>query len=123
MPVDTDGVLSVIPSELIMIAGELLLKFLMKTNIPTNKKIKITGIMNLLIIPKKFVLFQFRTYRSRKIAITKTKLEIIPISFFLLNGIRNSLSLFMFDIFCEAPNGLRYLRWGGDGEAVQPEKC
>jgi len=21
------------------------------------------------------------------------------------------------------PNGLRYLRWGGDGEAVQPEKC
>jgi hypothetical protein len=20
------------------------------------------------------------------------------------------------------PNGLRYLRWGGDGEAVQPEK-
>jgi hypothetical protein len=22
-----------------------------------------------------------------------------------------------------APNGLRYLRWGGDGEAVQPEKC
>ena len=25
--------------------------------------------------------------------------------------------------FCnEAPNGLRYLRWGGDGEAVQLEK-
>ena len=25
--------------------------------------------------------------------------------------------------FCaETPNGLRYLRWGGDGEAVQPEK-
>ena len=22
----------------------------------------------------------------------------------------------------EAPNGLRYLRWGGDGEAVRPEK-
>jgi hypothetical protein len=22
----------------------------------------------------------------------------------------------------QAPNGLRYLRWGGDGEAVQPEK-
>jgi len=20
------------------------------------------------------------------------------------------------------PNGMRYLRWGGDGEAVQPEK-
>jgi len=20
-------------------------------------------------------------------------------------------------------NGLRYLRWGGDGEAVQPDKC
>jgi len=20
-------------------------------------------------------------------------------------------------------NGFRYLRWGGDGEAVQPEKC
>jgi len=26
-------------------------------------------------------------------------------------------------LFCkELPNGLRYLRWGGDGEAVQPEK-
>jgi hypothetical protein len=24
-------------------------------------------------------------------------------------------------IYREAPNGLRYLRWGGDGEAVQPE--
>ena len=25
--------------------------------------------------------------------------------------------------FCkETPNGMRYLRWGGDGEAVQPEK-
>ncbi len=23
----------------------------------------------------------------------------------------------------QTPNGLRYLRWGGDGEAVQPEKC
>ena len=23
----------------------------------------------------------------------------------------------------KAPNGLRYLRWGGDGEAVQLEKC
>ena len=23
----------------------------------------------------------------------------------------------------QMPNGLRYLRWGGDGEAVQPEKC
>ena len=22
----------------------------------------------------------------------------------------------------QLPNGLRYLRWGGDGEAVQPEK-
>jgi hypothetical protein len=22
----------------------------------------------------------------------------------------------------QAPNGLRYLRWAGDGEAVQPEK-
>ncbi len=27
-------------------------------------------------------------------------------------------------MFCrKAPNGSRYLRWGGDGEAVQPEKC
>jgi len=25
-------------------------------------------------------------------------------------------------IMTAAPNGLRYLRWGGDGEAVQPEK-
>ena len=24
--------------------------------------------------------------------------------------------------FGQTPNGLRYLRWGGDGEAVQPEK-
>jgi hypothetical protein len=24
--------------------------------------------------------------------------------------------------FGQPPNGLRYLRWGGDGEAVQPEK-
>ena len=24
--------------------------------------------------------------------------------------------------FSELPNGLRYLRWGLDGEAVQPEK-
>jgi hypothetical protein len=23
----------------------------------------------------------------------------------------------------EGSNGLRYLRWGGDGEAVQLEKC
>ncbi len=23
----------------------------------------------------------------------------------------------------QAANGLRYPRWGGDGEAVQPEKC
>jgi hypothetical protein len=23
----------------------------------------------------------------------------------------------------QASNGLGYLRWGGDGEAVQPEKC
>ena len=22
----------------------------------------------------------------------------------------------------QMPNGMRYLRWGGDGEAVQPEK-
>jgi len=29
----------------------------------------------------------------------------------------------LFTLFCkELPNGLRYLRWGGDGEAVQPEK-
>ena len=27
-------------------------------------------------------------------------------------------------LFFDLPsNGLRYLRWGGDGEAVQPEKC
>jgi hypothetical protein len=25
-------------------------------------------------------------------------------------------------ILAKPPNGLRYLRWGGDGEAVQPEK-
>jgi len=27
-----------------------------------------------------------------------------------------------FKILHVLPNGLRYLRWGGDGEAVQPEK-
>jgi hypothetical protein len=27
-----------------------------------------------------------------------------------------------FMLFAPAPNGLRYLRWGGDGEAVQLEK-
>jgi len=27
------------------------------------------------------------------------------------------------DLTKQTPNGLRYLRWGGDGEAVQPEKC
>jgi hypothetical protein len=26
-------------------------------------------------------------------------------------------------VFALPSNGLRYLRWGGDGEAVQPEKC
>ena len=26
------------------------------------------------------------------------------------------------DLMKQTPNGLRYLRWGGDGEAVQPEK-
>jgi len=26
------------------------------------------------------------------------------------------------DLTKQTPNGLRYLRWGGDGEAVQPEK-
>ncbi|MCE7858450.1 hypothetical protein FBQ99_14725 [Chloroflexi bacterium CFX2] len=31
--------------------------------------------------------------------------------------------IFIDTLFCkELPNGLRYLRWGGDGEAVQPEK-
>ena len=32
--------------------------------------------------------------------------------------------LFYIRKFCkETPNGLRYLRWGGDGEAVQLEKA
>jgi len=26
-------------------------------------------------------------------------------------------------LFTKPANGLRYLRWGGDGEAVQLEKC
>jgi hypothetical protein len=31
--------------------------------------------------------------------------------------------IFIDTLFCkELPNGLRYLRVGGDGEAVQPEK-
>jgi hypothetical protein len=32
---------------------------------------------------------------------------------------------FPFALLCSTehtPNGLRYWRWGGDGEAVQPEK-
>jgi len=29
---------------------------------------------------------------------------------------------FLFANTFKQPNGLRYLRWGGDGEAVQPEK-
>jgi hypothetical protein len=30
---------------------------------------------------------------------------------------------FFIILFCnETPNGMRYLRWGLDGEAVQPEK-
>jgi hypothetical protein len=33
------------------------------------------------------------------------------------------LGNFCFYFTAEPPNGLRYLRWGGDGEAVQPEKC
>ncbi|MFN8381698.1 MAG: hypothetical protein U0V02_07150 [Anaerolineales bacterium] len=36
------------------------------------------------------------------------------------------LAMYVFTVYpqilYEAPNGLRYLRWGGDGEAVQPEK-
>jgi hypothetical protein len=27
-----------------------------------------------------------------------------------------------YSVISEQANGLRYLRWGGDGEAVQPEK-
>ena len=34
-----------------------------------------------------------------------------------------SKNCFFMRLFCKEPaNGLRYLRWGGDGEAVQPEK-
>jgi hypothetical protein len=29
---------------------------------------------------------------------------------------------FVFALWRQPANGLRYLRWGGDGEAVQPEK-
>jgi hypothetical protein len=38
----------------------------------------------------------------------------------LLNMMANILSRVSDKV---AYNGLRYLRWGGDGEAVQPEKC
>jgi hypothetical protein len=41
-------------------------------------------------------------------------------------SIRFDFLIFIFSIHLfpeEMPNGLRYLRWGGDGEAVQPEKC
>jgi hypothetical protein len=33
--------------------------------------------------------------------------------------VKPSFHIFM---LYQTPNGLRYLRWGGDGEAVQPEK-
>jgi hypothetical protein len=33
------------------------------------------------------------------------------------------IRFFMIQLCEETPNGLRYLRWGGDGEAVQPGKC
>ena len=35
----------------------------------------------------------------------------------------NLLKIIFLICFREAPNGLRYLRWGGDGEAVQLGKC
>jgi hypothetical protein len=34
----------------------------------------------------------------------------------------NTLLIYFVQLSFRAPNGLRYLRWGGDGEAVQPEK-
>jgi hypothetical protein len=42
----------------------------------------------------------------------------------MTNAFRQSLSDFAFNTsLCKtATNGLRYLRWGGDGEAVQPGK-
>ncbi len=36
--------------------------------------------------------------------------------------VRNVESIISSIILRETPNGLRYLRWGRDGEAVQPEK-
>ena len=35
----------------------------------------------------------------------------------------NLLFALKYYVWKGAPNGLRYLRWGRDGEAVQPEKC
>jgi hypothetical protein len=40
--------------------------------------------------------------------------------------VRLSAILYMLTTFLQQikqPNGLRYLRWGGDGEAAQLEKC
>jgi len=37
--------------------------------------------------------------------------------------VRNVESIISSIILRETPNGLRYPRWGGDGEAVQLEKC
>jgi len=34
-----------------------------------------------------------------------------------------NIVFFSFPAGVRAPNGLRYLRWGGDGEAVQLEKA
>ncbi len=50
--------------------------------------------------------------------------RVIPHASCQVHG-RMSVCVFLYLFFmllCSQPNGLRYLRWGGDGEAVQPEK-
>ena len=59
-------------------------------------------------------------------AIYKTKcmdIEILNIGgFVLFISTALFIALLKKNFWKHLPNGLRYLRWGGDGEAVQPEK-
>jgi hypothetical protein len=52
----------------------------------------------------------------------KPKIIIGLTSFLRLDMSSMMKSFVNFLVLAEPPNGLRYLRWGGDGEAVQPEK-
>ena len=54
--------------------------------------------------------------------ISKTVLAIDELDSVPINILSDKRIFCYTPIACQPPNGLRYLRWGGDGEAVQPEK-